>query len=72
MLMSHTVVCDGVVNTPRRDPVRVPDCFLSVYAVCRLTWLSVAHGLGHVALQTRLYLKAVRQAFDELQLLNAA
>ena len=46
--------------------------FLAIYAACRLTWLSVTHGLNHVALRTRLYLKAVRHAFDELQLLKNA
>ena len=46
--------------------------FMSIYSVCRLEWLSVRHQINHFALRTRIYLKAVRHAFDELQLLKAA
>ena len=47
-------------------------CFASIYSACRLEWLSVKHGMNHFALRTRIYLKAVQHAFDELQLLKAA
>ena len=47
-------------------------CFMAIYSACRLEWLSMTHQLNHFALRTRIYLKAVRQAFDELQLLKAA
>ncbi len=47
-------------------------CFVSIYSACRLEWLSVKHRLNHFALRTQMYLKAVRYAFDELQLLKAA
>ena len=47
-------------------------CFMSIYSACRLEWLSVRHRLNHFALRTQMYLKAVRYAFDELQLLKAA
>ena len=47
-------------------------CFMSIYSACRLEWLSVKHGMNHFALRTRIYLKAVQHAFDELQLLKAA
>lgn len=47
-------------------------CFASIYSACRLEWLSVKHGINHFALRTRIYLKAVQHAFDELQLLKAA
>ena len=47
-------------------------CFASIYSACRLEWLSVKHGMNHFALRTRIYLKAVQHAFDELQLLKTA
>ena len=47
-------------------------CFMAIYSACRLEWISVAHQMNHFALRTRIYLKAVRHAFDELQLLKAA
>ena len=46
--------------------------FMSIYSVCRLEWLSVRHQINHFALRTRIYLKAIRHAFDELQLLKTA
>ena len=68
-LKSHAALAKSSTRTVRTQSNH---CLLAIYAVCRLTWLSVTHGLGHVALRTRLYLKAVRHAFDELQLLKAA
>ena len=47
-------------------------CFMAIYSACRLEWISVAHQMNHFALRTRIYLKAIRHAFDELQLLKAA
>ena len=47
-------------------------CFMSIYSACRLEWLAVRHRMNHFALRTRIYLKAVQHAFDELQLLKAA
>ena len=47
-------------------------CFMSIYSACRLEWLGVRHRMNHFALRTRIYLKAVRYAFDELQALKAA
>ena len=46
--------------------------FASIYSACRLEWLSVKHGMNHFALRTRIYLKAVQHAFNELQLLKTA
>ena len=68
-LKSHAALAKSPTRTVRTQSNH---CFLAIYAACRLTWLSVTHGLNHVALRTRLYLKAVRHAFDELQLLKAA
>ena len=44
--------------------------FLSIYAAFRLECLSIKHKLNHFALRAKLYLKAVRLAFDELQTLK--
>ena len=76
-LKSHASLAKSPTRTVRTQSNH---CFLAIYAACRLTWLSVTHGLSHVALRTRLYLKAcprlergaVRHAFDELQSLRAA
>ena len=68
-LKSHASLAKSPTRTVRTQSNH---CFLAIYAACRLTWLSVTHGLNRVALRTRLYLKAVRHAFDELQLLKAA
>ena len=44
--------------------------FLSIYAAFRLECLSIKHKLNHFALRAKLYLKAVRLTFDELQTLK--
>jgi hypothetical protein len=44
--------------------------FLSIYAAFRLECLSIKHKLNHFALRAKLYLKASRIAFDELQTLK--
>lgn len=46
--------------------------FLSIYAAFRLECLSIKHRLNHFALRAKLYLKANRLAFDELQILKCA
>ena len=47
-------------------------CFMAIYAACRPEGLRVKHRMNHFALRSRLYLKAIRYAFDELQILKAA
>ena len=47
-------------------------CFMAICSACRLEWTSMTHQMNHFALRTRIYLKAIRHAFDELQLLKAA
>jgi DDE superfamily endonuclease len=44
--------------------------FLSIYAAFRLECLSIKHKINHFALRAKLYLKATRLAFDELQTLK--
>ena len=46
--------------------------FAVLYAVFKLECLSIKRRLNHFALRAHLYLKAVRVAFDELQILKAA
>ena len=47
-------------------------CFMALYAAGRLESLRIKHRLNHFALRSRLYLKAIRYAFDELQMLKTA
>jgi len=46
--------------------------FAALYAVFKLECLSIKRHLNHFALRAQLYLKAIRVAFDELQILKAA
>ena len=56
----------------RTERTQSNHCFMSIYAAFRLEGLRLKHGMNHFALRARLYLKAIRHAFDELQLLKAA
>ena len=58
----------------RRGGVHTPShhCFMALYAASRLEGLRIKHQLKHFALRSRLYLKAIRSAFDELQTLKTA
>ena len=46
--------------------------FMSSYATARLEILSAHQGLNKFALKSKLYINAIRQAFDELQQLKSA
>ncbi len=46
--------------------------FMSLYAAAKLECLSIKTGLNPFTLKRKLYLKAIRQAFDELQILKQA
>lgn len=46
--------------------------FAALFAFFKLECLKIKHHLNHFALRTHLYLKAIRLAFDELQILKAA
>ena len=55
---------------------RIPSCYHGIiwtqgYSI-ELEGLRVKHHLNHFALRSRLYLKAIRYAFDELQILKTA
>ena len=56
----------------RTERTQSNHCFMSIYAAFRLEGLRLKHGINHFALRAKLYLKAIRRAFDELQLLKAA
>ena len=56
----------------RTERTQSNHCFMSIYAAFRLEGLRLKHGMNHFALRAWLYLKAIRHAFDELQLLKAA
>jgi hypothetical protein len=46
--------------------------FAALYAVFKLECLKIKHHFNHFALRSKLYLKALKSAFDELQVLKAA
>ena len=68
-LKSNTALSRSPTKTVRTQSNH---CFMSIYSACRLEFLSVRHGMNHFALRTRIYLKAIRYAFEELQILKAA
>lgn len=56
----------------RRVTTQNNHIFAALYAVFKLERLKMKHNLNHFALRSHLYLKAIRIAFDELQVLKAA
>ena len=46
--------------------------FTALYAVFKLECLKIKHHFNHFALRSKIYLKALRSAYDELQVLKAA
>ena len=56
----------------RRVRTQSNHCFMAIYAAAQLEGLRVKHHLNHFALRSKLYLKAIRYAFDELQILKTA
>jgi hypothetical protein len=56
----------------RRVRTQSNHCFMAIYAAFRLEGLSVKHSMNPFALRAKLYLKAIRYAFLELQILKAA
>lgn len=56
----------------RRVTTQNNHVFAALYAVFKLECLKIKHNLNHFALRAHLYLKAIRIAFDELQVLKAA
>jgi hypothetical protein len=56
----------------RRVTTQNNHVFATLYALFKLECLSIKRRLNHFALRAHLYLKAIRIAFDELQILKAA
>ncbi|PWQ92095.1 IS701 family transposase, partial [Leucothrix pacifica] len=60
-----------------KSPARAPKTqsnhlFASIVAVFKMEKLKMSTKLNHFALKSKLYVKAIRTAFDELQILRAA
>lgn len=58
-----------------KSPAKIPltqgnHVFMSIYAGFKLECLSLKHGLNHFALKSKLYISALKQAFDELKSLK--
>ena len=68
-LKSHAALAK---SPTRRVRTQSNHCFMALYAAARLEGLRSKHRLKHFALRARLYLKAMRSAFDELQTLKTA
>jgi DDE superfamily endonuclease len=63
----------GLAKSPtQRVRTQGNHVFLSIYAAFRLECLSIKHKLNHFALRAKLYSKALRLAFNELQTLKCA
>jgi hypothetical protein len=56
----------------RRINIQTNHIFAALYAVYKLECLKIRHQFNHFALRAKIYLKALRSAYDELQLLKAA
>lgn len=56
----------------RRVNAQSNHIFASIITVFKMERLKIKTKMNHFALKTRLYLKAIRSAFDELQELQAA
>ena len=56
----------------RRVRTKNNHIFAALYAVFKLECLKIKHHFNHFALRSQIYLKALRSAYDELQILKAA
>ena len=56
----------------RRVTTQNNHVFMSIYAVFKLECLNMKHKTNHFALRAKLFIKATRQAYSELQALRAA
>lgn len=60
-------------KSPARTPkTQTNHLFASIVAVFKMEKLKMTTQLNHFALKSKLYIKAIRMAFDELQILKAA
>ena len=72
-IFHKTLKSHAALKSPtKRVRTQSNHCFMALYAAGRLEGLRVKHRLNHFALRSRLYLKALRCAFDELQMIKTA
>ena len=64
-LKSHAALAKSLT---KRERTQSNHCFMAIYAAGRLEGLRIKRRLNPFALRARLYLKAIRYAFDELTL----
>ena len=63
----------ALAKSPARTPTtQANHLFASIVAVFKMEKLKISTKLNHLALKSKLYLSAIRSAFDELQTLRAA
>ena len=63
----------GLGKAPvRRVRTQNNHIFAALYAVFKLECLKIKHRVNHFALRSKIYLNALKSAYDELQLLKAA
>ena len=68
-LKSNAAFAKSPARTPRTQSNHL---FASIVAVFKLEKLKISTKLNHFALKSKLYIKAIRTAFDELQIMKAA
>jgi transposase len=56
----------------RRVTTQNNHIFAAIYTVFKLECLKLKHKVNHFALRSKLYIKALKQAYDELQILQGA
>jgi hypothetical protein len=63
----------GLANSPTKCiRTQCNHIFMSIYAAFQLECLKLKHKVNHFALRSRIYIKAIQQAMDELYLLREA
>lgn len=68
-LKSNAAFAKSPAHTPRTQANHL---FASIVAVFKMECLTIRKKLNHFALKSKLYIKAIRAAFDELQAFRAA
>jgi hypothetical protein len=66
---SHAALAKSPTKRVRTQSNHV---FMAIYAAFLLEWLRIKHRMNPFALRSKIYLKAIRHAFEELQHLKAA
>jgi DDE superfamily endonuclease len=68
-LKSNAAMAKSPVHRPMTQNNHI---FATIYAVFKLECLKIKHNLNHFALKSKIYMKALRNAFGELQALRSA